>query len=189
MDQDEEETSEGETDKEQEDDGENDNKDFAEESWCNTERAWTVGNEAEKLTGSSLNIKDTTNVKSEMEDLKSLRFGLVKATNDDSIADEPAKVYKEKGMITTVLGMKTDSQSLQHNTLKLPHADWVVTGHLAEMDQSQVGGELPTLVVELGVDTQEDINISLKARRPQRQRRLLTSSFVHLGIMRDMQAV
>ncbi|CAK9231368.1 unnamed protein product [Sphagnum troendelagicum] len=88
-------------------------------------------------------------------------------------------------MITAVPGMKRDPQSLQHSYLKLPHADWIIPGHLVEMDQLQVGGELSTLVVELGVDTCEDISISLKARRPQRQRHLLISSFVHLGNMKD----
>jgi hypothetical protein len=87
-------------------------------------------------------------------------------------------------MITAVPGMKTDPQSLQHSNLQLPHADWVIPGHLVEMDQLQVGGELSTLVVEL---TWEDISISLKARRPQRQRHLLISSFVHLGNMKDIQ--
>ncbi len=56
-------------------------------------------------------------------------------------------------MITAVPGMKTDPQSLQHSNLKLPHADWVIPGHLVEMGQLQVCGELSTLVVELGVDT------------------------------------
>jgi hypothetical protein len=69
----------------------------------------------------------------------------------------------------------------------LPHADRVIPGHLVEMDQLQVGGKLSTLVVELGVDTWEDISISLKARRPQRQKQLLISSFVHLGNMKDIQ--
>ncbi len=90
-------------------------------------------------------------------------------------------------MITAVPGMKTDPQSLQHSNLKLPHADRVIPGHLVEMDQLQVGGKLSTLVVELGVDTWEDISISLKARRPQRQKQLLISSFVHLGNMKDIQ--
>ncbi len=37
-------------------------------------------------------------MKSEMEDVESFGLGLVKAANVDSVVDEPAKVYKEKGM-------------------------------------------------------------------------------------------
>jgi hypothetical protein len=37
-------------------------------------------------------------VKSKMEDVKSFGLGLVKAANVDRVVDEPAKVYKEKGM-------------------------------------------------------------------------------------------
>jgi hypothetical protein len=100
----------------------------------------------------------------------------------------PQKYTRRRArMITAVPGMKRDPQSLQHSNLKLPHADWVIPGHLVELDQFQVGGELSTLVVELGVDTWEDISISLKARRPQRQRHLLISSFVHLGNMKDIR--
>ncbi len=90
-------------------------------------------------------------MKSEMEDVKSFGLGLVKAANVDRVVDEPAQKYARRRahMITAVPGMKRDPRSLQHSNLKLPHADWVIPGHLVEMDQLQVGGELSTLVVEL----------------------------------------
>ncbi|CAK9228992.1 unnamed protein product [Sphagnum troendelagicum] len=111
MEQDEEETTEGETDKEQEDDGENDNEDeevdvddkdlmtivradVAEESRCNIEHAWTVGNEAQELTGSSLNIKDTTNVKSEIED-DSHRQSLCQGDDESTLEEEERQAKEE----------------------------------------------------------------------------------------------
>ncbi len=92
--------------------------------------------------------------KSEMEDVKSFELGLVKAANVDRVVDEPAKVYKEKGMHDYSSARNEDrppisaTQQSQIASCRLGNAY-----HLVEMDQLQVGGELSTLVVELGVDT------------------------------------
>lgn len=94
---------------------------------------------------------------------------------------------EEKAMVTMMQQMKTNSQALQQKNLKLTHAHRVIPGHLPVVDQSKWDGKLAKRVVDLGVDTWEEICITVNVLRLERKRRLFTSKPVHLGMMTDIQ--
>ncbi len=67
------------------------------------------------------------------------------------------------------------------------YARRVIPGHLPEVDQSKWDGKLAKHVVDLGVDTWEEVCIPLNVLRLERKRCHFTSKPVHLGMMTDMQ--
>jgi hypothetical protein len=197
------ELSEGETDEEQEDSEEDeeeadkemnfDDKEglpkavkaiIPEQSQHGTIHDGTSRDEADELTRSSWNTKDGAKPMSEMEDSKNL-VGSVRSAECGLVADEQTKAG-EKALVMMVQGLKK-SRSVQQNDLGMPHTDRTITGHFLETKQYKAGGKLATLVVDLGVDTREDVSSSLSQRRPQRSICCLTTVPVEQGVVRDMQ--
>jgi hypothetical protein len=144
----------------------------------------TSWDEAEELTRSSWNAKDGAKLMSEMEDSKNLA-GSVRSAESGLVPDEQTKAG-EKALVMMVQGLKKP-QSVQQNDLGMPHTDRTITGHFLETNQYKAGGKLATLVVDLGVNTREDVSSSLSQRRPQRSICCLTTVPVEQGMVRDMQ--
>ncbi len=118
----------------------------------------TSRDEAEELTRSSWNAKDGAKLLSEMEDSRNL-VGSVRFVECGLVHDEQTKA-DGKALVMMVQGLKK-SQSVQENDLGMPHTDRTITGHFLETNQYKAGGKLATLVVDLGVDTREDVSSSL----------------------------